>query len=71
LIDDNFNPWLIEINSSPSMEHSTPVTSKLVEMVSEDIIKLIVDKFMNKKNKNKEVDVGGWKCIYSNGKTYI
>jgi len=25
LIDEQFNPWLIEINSSPSMEYSTVI----------------------------------------------
>ena len=54
------------------MEHSTQVTTKLVEQVSEDIIKLMVDKIMgNIKKKGKDVDIGGWKCIYNGGKTYI
>lgn len=30
MIDINYNTWLIEINSSPSLDHSTHVTSKLV-----------------------------------------
>ena len=29
MIDEDCNPWLIEVNSSPSMEHSTPVTTEL------------------------------------------
>lgn len=33
MIDDALNPWLIEINSSPSMDYSTPVTRRLVKMV--------------------------------------
>ena len=31
MIDDNFNPWLIEVNSSPAMDYSTKVTEKLVK----------------------------------------
>lgn len=41
MIDENLNPWLIEINMSPSMEYSTPVTKKLVKMVLQDTAKLI------------------------------
>jgi len=26
MIDDLMNPWLIEINTSPAMDYSTPVT---------------------------------------------
>ena len=30
MIDEDYVPWLIEINSSPDMHHSTPVTAELV-----------------------------------------
>ena len=30
MIDENLNIWLIEINSSPSMDHSASITCKLV-----------------------------------------
>ena len=30
MIDDLFNPWILEINISPSMEYSTPITRNLV-----------------------------------------
>lgn len=33
MIDDLLNPWLIEINTSPAMDYSTPVTQRLVKMV--------------------------------------
>ena len=41
MIDQNLNPWLIEINMSPSMDHSTPVTKRLVKMVQKDVANLI------------------------------
>jgi D-alanine-D-alanine ligase-like ATP-grasp enzyme len=31
MIDDEFNCWLIEVNSSPAMDYSTYVTEKLVK----------------------------------------
>jgi tubulin monoglycylase TTLL3/8 len=57
MIDENLNPWLIEINMSPSMEYSTPVTKKLVKMVLQDTAKLIA-------TTKKANEIGLWKCIY-------
>jgi tubulin monoglycylase TTLL3/8 len=31
MIDDEFNAWLIEVNSSPAMDYSTHITEKLVK----------------------------------------
>lgn len=57
MIDENYNPWLIEINMSPSMDYSTPVTKRLVKAVLKDTAKVISS---NKKNR----DTGGFECIY-------
>lgn len=43
MVDDDFNCWLIEVNSSPAMDYSTAVTERLVKMVLEDTIKVVVD----------------------------
>ncbi|PNH11913.1 Protein monoglycylase TTLL8, partial [Tetrabaena socialis] len=45
LIDDTLRCWLLEINSSPTMEASTPITAKLCAdvQVCEDILKVTVD----------------------------
>lgn len=57
MIDENLNPWLIEINMSPAMDYSTPVTKKLVKMVLQDTAKLLTT---SKKGKS----VGSFTCIY-------
>ena len=43
MIDQNCDTWLIEINSSPAMDYSTPVTAVLVKSVLKDLIKVIID----------------------------
>ncbi|VEN43991.1 unnamed protein product [Callosobruchus maculatus] len=43
MITENFKPWLLEINSSPALYASTPVTAKMCPIVLEDVIKVIVD----------------------------
>lgn len=55
MVDENLCPWLIEINSSPSVDKSTPVTKRLVGEVMEDIVKIVVD---NRKKKAKQNRAG-------------
>jgi tubulin monoglycylase TTLL3/8 len=62
MIDDEFNSWLIEVNSSPAMDYSTTVTERLVKMVLEDTVKVVVD-YAGAKKKSK-VDTGKFECIY-------
>jgi len=64
MIDDDFNCWLIEVNSSPAMDYSTHVTERLVKMVLEDTIKVVVDYNMASAKKQKKVDTGGFECVY-------
>lgn len=37
MLDENLHTYLIEINRSPDMTHSTPVTAKLVPLFYRDM----------------------------------
>lgn len=39
MLTEDFQPWLIEINSRPALHASTPVTGKMCKEVLEDVIK--------------------------------
>lgn len=59
MVDEHLNPWLIEVNMSPSMDHSTPVTKRLVKMVQRDMATLL-----SSPPKKKEKNSGLFTCIY-------
>lgn len=64
MIDTKFNPWLIEINTSPSMECSTPVTKKIVKQGLYDTGKLINNYLAKGKRIGRDTDIGNWKFCY-------
>ena len=63
MIDDNYNAWLIEVNSSPTMEYSTKITKKLVKSVMKDTAKVIVDWKDASRKKKKKVNTGEFELI--------
>lgn len=69
MVDNNYQPWLIEINTSPSMEYSSTITKDLVKRALDDTIKVVVDYPQAKKGTKKNVDTGGFKLIYKGDKT--
>ena len=55
--------WLLEINLCPTMEHSTKVTSHLVPKMTEDMIKVLVDR-----KESNTADTGSFEMIYESPK---
>mmetsp|Transcript_13770 Transcript_13770/g.2204 ORF Transcript_13770/g.2204 Transcript_13770/m.2204 type:complete len:86 (+) Transcript_13770:395-652(+) len=64
MLDENYVPWLIEVNSSPAMDYSTDITRELVKEVLEDCIKVMVDFHFAPKRKQSTIDTGNFKKIY-------
>lgn len=77
MVNENFKVWLIEVNASPDMSHSTEVTgsgchdvasvsphfharvASLVQQVSEDILKVVIDRKVD-----KTADTGSVFCVF-------
>jgi tubulin monoglycylase TTLL3/8 len=59
ILDSRGKPWLLEINKTPAMDHSTDITKKLVPEVVEDIFKVILDY-----PENKKADTGKFEMYY-------
>ncbi|XP_045472076.1 tubulin glycylase 3B-like isoform X2 [Harmonia axyridis] len=59
MLTEDFQPWLIEINSSPALFASTPITSRMCPQVLEDAVKVVVDHAANPKAKT-----GNFELIY-------
>ncbi len=43
MVDTSFNVWMLEVNSSPSMEFSTHVTQELVKLMMPQLVRVILD----------------------------
>ena len=43
LVDSDLQTWLLEVNSNPSLEESSPTLQKLIPRMINDALKLTID----------------------------
>ena len=43
MIDENFKPWLIEVNTNPDITTHTPITARIVPPMVENALRLGLD----------------------------
>lgn len=60
MINENFEPYLIEVNSSPDMSPSTVVTRRICPAALEDLLKVVIDL-----PKNSKASTGNFERIFS------
>ena len=55
MFDEYYNPFLLEVNTNPGLEISSPLIKMLIPRMIDDAFKLTIDKvfFLNEKNINK------------------
>ena len=49
IVDNNFKPWILEINNNPGLGISSPVIEKLVPRMFDDALRLTIDKIFETK----------------------
>ena len=59
MLTEDFQPWLIEINCSPCLATSTSVTAKMCPQVQEDMLKIVLDRRID-----KNADVGRFELAF-------
>ncbi|CAG9313058.1 unnamed protein product [Blepharisma stoltei] len=67
MLDDNFNPWLIEVNTNPCLALSCPLLGSLITKMLEDSFRLVVDPVFPEDSQSLIIDTG-YELIYSTAK---
>ena len=59
IIDNDFNPWILEINNNPGLCISSPVIQKLVPRMLDDAFRLTIDKVFETRYSPEVIDSNG------------
>ena len=59
ILDNDFRPWILEINNNPGLGISSPVIQKLVPRMFDDALRLTIDKVFDTKYSEECVDKDG------------
>ena len=55
MLDEEYNPYLLEINTNPGYEESSPLIKMLVPRLIDDALRLTIDKAFERNDKNKNI----------------
>ena len=59
ILDNDFRPWILEINNNPGLGISSPVIQKLVPRMFDDALRLTIDKVFDTKYSEECLDKNG------------
>ena len=59
ILDNDFRPWILEINNNPGLGISSPVIQKLVPRMFDDALRLTIDKVFDTKYSEECLDQDG------------
>lgn len=59
ILDEDFNVFLIEVNTNPCLEESSQLLKDMLPRMIEDMLKLTVDQVFPKINKKKKIQPNG------------
>ena len=60
MVSDDLRAWLLEVNSSPCLEPTTPLTRRLVPEVSADMVEIIQTRVLGLPSEIRDTKQMGW-----------